>query len=331
MSQNAAPKISSRDISVLPATQRRAVFAKMHEKAANIILHGADRGIDHIRTPASFSLHRQASDLLKKRDVNKIAILTGFPIKMPDGRVVFENDGPLGAGMLAAAFSALGWPVTLITDEGAKLIFEEMIAVIDKTTGTKTTSLLLMKKKNLTAERIKKKLVQQGITQLIAIERPGAARDNDYYNMRAEAISSHIVKADTLVTDVPWTTAAYADGGNEIGMGKVGLRSIAKTIEDGYKIASRTKVDFLTLCAVSNWGAYGLIAYLAVGAPKWRPVLLQYLDASFDRKLFNAAKRGGAVDGITKKKTQSVDNLPLATHHQKIEDFRRLIDHYTKH
>ncbi len=298
----------------------------MNKATQEIILDGAKRGVDRIRTRASFSLHKQAASLLKNENPC-VAVLTGFPIRTENGNVVFENDGPLGAAMIAAALSAIGWKACLVTDKIAEPIFVELLKAMPR--GTEhPVEMLYLGNGGKSVGEVKRCLKKINVNQLISIERPGAAQDHEYYNMKGEVISSVIVSADSLVTNVPWVTAAYADGGNEIGMGNIGVSHIAKHIENGRQIASRTKVKYLTLCGVSNWGAYGLLSYLCVGRSDLRSTIFNYLNVGFDKKLFAAAKRGGAVDGVTRRQTRTVDNMPLEQHHRKIESFRQLADRF---
>ncbi|GGD08945.1 glutamate cyclase domain-containing protein [Aquisalinus flavus] len=312
---------------------RRDRLRLFREGARGLIVDGASRGIGNIRTPASFSLHRLAEDLAGNGVEPCIGILTGFPILLPDGTVQFENDGPIGAGMLAGAFAALGWKSVIISDHMAGRIVDAIIDGAAQNSGAGIGKILLDENCNhgtVYGRGIRSRLQTLGITHLIAIERPGKARDGEYYNMRAEQISSHIIAADALFRNCPWKTAGFADGGNEIGMGKVGIDRIAHYVDKGSTIVSRTKVDYLTLCGVSNWGAYGLLAGLAVALPDRRDLLFQFLSAQTNRKLFAACKDAGAVDGVTRRQTSTVDNIPLADHDAKIGAFRALADRLTR-
>ncbi|NHK29607.1 DUF4392 domain-containing protein [Parvularcula flava] len=312
---------------------RRERLRLFRDEARGLILDGANRGIGNIRTPASFSLHRLAEDLAGGGGEPCIGILTGFPILLPDGAVQFENDGPIGAGMMAGAFAALGWKTVMLSDHKAGGIVENVIEVAGSSAGGGIDKILL--DSNCShgtpyGREIRTQLKKLGITHLIAIERPGKARDGEYYNMRAQQISSHIIAADALFRDCPWKTAGFADGGNEIGMGKVGIDRIAQYVDKGSTIVSRTKVDYLTLCGVSNWGGYGLVAALAVAMPERRDLLFPYLSPQMNRKLFAACKRAGAVDGVTRRQTSTVDNIPFAEHDAKIDAFRALADRLIK-
>src|SRR5438874_2583567 len=55
-------------------------------------------------------------------------------------------------------------------------------------------------------------------------------------------------------------TIGIGDGGNEIGMGKIGWEVVSRNIPRGGLIACRVPVDHLVVAGVSNWGAYALAA-----------------------------------------------------------------------
>ena len=93
-------------------------------------------------------------------------------------------------------------------------------------------------------------------------------------------------------------TIAIGDGGNEIGMG-----NITVALQEIDIRPSVTRCDELLVADVSNWGAYGLIAWLAFWAGRdllgdVSPLqLLDYLCAC------------GSVDGVTGENTPTEDGL----------------------
>ncbi len=50
-------------------------------------------------------------------------------------------------------------------------------------------------------------------------------------------------------------TIGIGDGGNEIGMGKISMETIARNINRGAQIACRVPADHLIVAGISNWGA----------------------------------------------------------------------------
>ena len=57
----------------------------------------------------------------------RVILLTGFPVRLEDGSYVGETDGPLGTADIAAALTALGASVLVITDEPAFSIVSDVI------------------------------------------------------------------------------------------------------------------------------------------------------------------------------------------------------------
>ena len=57
----------------------------------------------------------------------RVILLTGFPVRLEDGTYVGETDGPLGIADIAAALTALGVSVLVITDEPAFSIVSDVV------------------------------------------------------------------------------------------------------------------------------------------------------------------------------------------------------------
>lgn len=112
-------------------------------------------------------------------------------------------------------------------------------------------------------------------------------------------------------------TIGVGDNGNDIGFG------IIEDIVRRYKpyadvcqcpcgggLATVTKTTHLVTAAVANWGAYGIVACLAV--MQRRPDLLHR--AEQELSLINACVAAGAADGITGRYEATVDGLPADIH-----------------
>ena len=145
--------------------------------------------------------------------------------------------------------------------------------------------------------------------------------------MRGEDISAHTAALDELFLAGPWDTIAIGDGGNEIGMGALPPGLIARHVDHGARIACVTPARHLIIAGVSNWGAYALVAALAALREDWRERLLACLDPEMDRAILTAAvEQGPAVDGVSRRRTLTVDNLDLAVHHEKLRALRALVE-----
>jgi hypothetical protein len=160
----------------------------------------------------------------------------------------------------------------------------------------------------------------RGTDWMIAIERCGLSSDGRPRNMRGEDLSPYTAPLDRVFTAGPWRTIAIGDGGNEVGMGSLPDGLIAREVPFGATIACVTSVDFLVTAGVSHWGAYGLIAGLAVRDAVWRAALLECLDPAIDRQILETlVQRGPAVDGVTLRQTPTIDGLELPVHQAKLE------------
>jgi hypothetical protein len=227
-----------------------------------------------------------------------VLIGTGFPVAG-----TFETDGPVGAMALYQVLAVLGAKPIIVC--GAPLAHAlapqygvlELIACDFEGARLEATTHL-------------RALQPQAI---IAIERPGLAADGRYYNMHGEDITGRCKYFDPFIRYANCPTIAIGDGGNEIGMG-----NIASTLA-GLKInASMTGCDELLVADVSNWGAYGLIAFLALWARRdllagIAPVqLLEYLSTR------------GSVDGVTGGNTLTEDGLQVGEGIRVIEQLRAL-------
>ena len=98
-------------------------------------------------------------------------------------------------------------------------------------------------------------------------------------------------------------TIGIGDGGNEIGMG-----NLADVIAEKLPLVPcRTKVDKLVIATVSNWGAYGIAAYLEKlsGVPVFPE--FEDVEAYVQRTLLL-----GSVDGSSEKNVCRVDGFSPA-------------------
>ena len=123
----------------------------------------------------------------------------------------------------------------------------------------------------------------------------------------------------------PWKKLAVGDGGNEVGMGRLPAGLIARTVPNGAEIACVTACDHLTVAGVSNWGAYGLMAALAVLRPDWRPTIAKFLTAERDLAVTRAiVDNAGAVDGVTALREPTVDGFGPDVHGVLVDELGRI-------
>lgn len=231
---------------------------------------------DHLRL-AAMSLLR----------AERVLIVTGFPIRKAGAG---ETDGPPGAYALGCALEKLGIPIAYVTDSLNEPLLRAMGAY---PLLTWTPDLL----------------TRESFSHLVAIERPGRARDGRYYNMLGEDITSLVSPLDQLFLQAEergMVTIGIGDGGNEVGMGKVFV-GVSKSITHGRRIASTVLTDYVIVAGVSNWGAYGLVGAMSVVAGRD----LLPTPEEFALSVISTVQ-AGAVDGVSGLREVSVDGLPLS-------------------
>jgi hypothetical protein len=163
------------------------------------------------------------------------------------------------------------------------------------------------------------------VSHAVAIERCGRSADGRPRNMRGVDVSPWTAPLDDLFLGGRWVKLAVGDGGNEIGMGWLPSGLIARTVPNGEAIASTTSCDHLVVAGVSNWGAYGLMAALAVLRPDWTSTIAGFLTAERDLAVTRAIVDGaGAVDGVTARREATVDGFGADVHGALIEQLGRI-------
>src|SRR5262249_44344709 len=146
------------------------------------------------------------------------------------------------------------------------------------------------------------------VSHAVSIERCGRSADGRPRNMRGVDVSAWTAPLEDLFLAGSWARIAVGDGGNEIGMGRLPADLIARTVRNGAEIACVVPCDHLIVAGVSNWGAYGLMAALAVLRPDWQETIAHFLSAERDLAVTRAVvEKAGAVDGVTARPEATVD------------------------
>lgn len=228
-----------------------------------------------------------------------IVIGTGFPVAD-----TFETDGPVGALALYQVLELLGNTCWLACASPLAVALADDYRILPL--AASDTAAATIEAQNV--------LTELSPAAVISIERPGVTHDGRYYNMRGEDISPRCGIFDPYVELASCPTIAIGDGGNEIGMG-----NIAQAIKNLDINTSVTTCDELLVADVSNWAAYGLIAFLS----RWHQqdllaqpdpmAILEYLSAK------------GSVDGVTRANTLTEDGLPASDGIDLINELRSLL------
>jgi hypothetical protein len=249
-----------------------------------------------------------------------VGLITGFFV--PRAEVAApETDGPVGTALLAAALAACGVPTRIAVDtpcvdvvRGAAEAAGHGIGIdqvgVDDRTGL---------------ERLVESWRLIGVSHAVAIERCGRSADGKPRNMRGTDVAQWTAPLDDLFLAGSWAKLAVGDGGNEIGMGKLPPGLIARTVPNGAEIACVTSCDHLVVAGVSNWGAYGLLAALAVLRSDWRMNIARFLTAERDLAVTRAiVENAGAVDGVTARREATVDGFGPEIHGALIDELGRI-------
>jgi hypothetical protein len=264
-----------------------------------------------LMTATRGELSAAAESLAQARNVG---LITGFFVRR-DEVAAPETDGPVGTALLTAALSACGLTLRIAVDEPCAAA---VVAAVAAAGGDVKVDVVADVAETTAKWR------EVDVDHVIAIERCGRSADGKPRNMRGFDVSPWTLPLDDLFLGGRWKKLAVGDGGNEVGMGKLPGAMIARTVPNGEQIACTTPCDHLIVAGVSNWGAYGLMAALAVVRPEWRDKIAAFLTAERDRAVTLAVVAAGGVDGVTGQRRPTVDGLDADVHGALIEELRRI-------
>lgn len=237
-----------------------------------------------------------AMALLQNRE-KRMAIFTGasVPDHLPNG----ENDGPMGAIVLARALEKLGVAVTVFTE---REVLESQHAFAELLGSHVTIKELERDPSDQHAEIAAQYDV--GIT----VEKAGGNEQGTLHSINANSRDGTRANIDGLIRDMNAAgklTIGIGDGGNEIGFGKV-YDAAARILPFGDQIVTTVATTFLYPVAISNWGAYALAAALAIGAERPELVVTPEEEKAMLLKAIELDCRDGgtgqavfAVDGVS--------------------------------
>lgn len=249
-----------------------------------IILRHPGRGMDILSRYLPDNFCEEAMKKLLELPKGNVLLTTGFYVAG-----YAETDGPMGTYFLAKQLDRMGFHSTIVTDELCKDYFEDV--------NTEYVPF------NADEEVFADLLEKYTPVCCISIERCGRNSEGDYANMRGISIKENTAPIDKmfeLAAKRGIYTMGVGDGGNEIGMG-----NLEKEISEKLSLVPCvTKVDNLIIATVSNWGAFGMMAYLdLLAGTKYFPPyedFKRYLDKTVEL---------GSVDGLSKENVGTVDGF----------------------
>lgn len=310
---------------------------------------------NHVDGPLTYLATKALRDNVRSGDI--VIIATGFPLRSWISPNIGESDGPPGAAVLARAI-ALGLEAVpiLISEYGITNLLRANcsctgIPIVNLEEAKKSIPIIKeayslpcqviqgfpadVEEAKKEADRILNELKP---TALISIERPGMNEKGVYHGTRGNNLEwgagKLVAKVDYLFEEAKSRgilTIGVGDAGNEIGMGVI-KDYIKETMPLGSKcicpcesgIAPITETDHLVVSAVSNWGAYGITACLAVLLEI--PEILH--SGEMEKDLLYACAHAGAFNGITccaePELIYGADVLPDFLHASIVEVLRML-------
>jgi len=273
----------------------------MYKKSVDeVILQHSDRGMDILQKEHPKEHCKDAVNHFVTLKKGTVFLYTGFWV----GGFA-ETDGPLGTYFLARALEKLGYQPIIITDKFCQDFFREIETIYVPLDGYDEDGYM-------------------GLLEIynpichISIERCGKNCTGKYENSRSVNIAEFTAPIDELFTlgGKIKPTFAIGDGGNEVGMGNF-KESILQNLA---LVPCEVTCNFPIIASVSNWGAYGFIAYLQ---KHYKKDILPSFD-ELDEYLGYIVSLG-SVDGIKKEQTKSVDGKDWKIEEDILKDLKEAI------
>ncbi|PCI53529.1 MAG: hypothetical protein COB45_10425 [Gammaproteobacteria bacterium] len=257
----------------------------LSEQIENMLVERNLRGMKNLQTELAAGYCLRAAKVM--RDIKGTVLIgTGFPVVD-----TFETDGPVGALILYRALEFLGATPVLVCGTPMATAFQYDYRTCVISVGKKECGLV----------EAKRALAHYKPEAIISIERPGLAENGCYHNMRGEDISARAACFDFFMDEANCPTIAIGDGGNEIGMGNVKAFLAELDI-----IPAVTECDELIISDVSNWGVYGILAFLSIWSKH------DLLNEACPEQILKYISNLGSVDGVTRRNELTEDSLPAS-------------------
>ncbi|MDH3701825.1 MAG: DUF4392 domain-containing protein [Alphaproteobacteria bacterium] len=269
----------------------------------------------------------------------RVFILTGSLTRSAVNDRIAENDGPIGAAVLARAITlgfnaipviladrsilgTLGRMTELAGPNIMPLEEAEIATALPRFTGV--TVMDGISSDDAAAPAECKRLMETYAPKVVlSVERAGLTADGTYRNMLGQDYTEGRAKLDHVISEAAAAgipTIGIGDGGNEIGMGAV-KEAVHAHIPHGEVLCSEVATDVLIPAGVSNWGCYGVAASLAILTGNAR---LAHA-AELERRLIESSASVGLVDGTTGMLDPTVDGLPVAVHAGLVEMLQNVV------
>jgi hypothetical protein len=200
----------------------------------------------------------------KVKPGSTIVFLPGFPTF---GTYTAEQDGPVGASMLARVLAELfGARVVVLTDEKQTDMVKDTFMGAGFSIANSLEDVihnhqaLIEGVKENTQIDASEMLDKYRPAAVVAIERPSRNVKGKYMSMKGIDLTYKIARLDEIVLEAKKRgviTIGVGDGGNELGCGLI-KEDVAKYHPNGKIIASNVSTDCLVFASISNLGSYGI-------------------------------------------------------------------------
>ena len=269
--------------------------------------HGVKTGLyEAAREAEGRPLTLAAAELLD-RPPARIGIVTGAAV--PDHMPAGENDGPLGAVVLARALAALGHRVSFYTDPPAAPPIEALAARCGLDAPTVHLGL---------HDTAQQEAIAAELDLAVAVERHGGNPHGNLYGVTGTPRHSFRANVDHLfrtMTESGRPTLGIGDGGNEIGFGRIYDAlcermpefNLKEKTECGGGIFTVMPADVLVVGTSSNIGCYGVVAGLALR--RGDPELCHTPEE--ERAIVEYGVELGLTDGGSGRVIAAVDGVPV--------------------
>lgn len=234
----------------------------------------------------------------------KVGIVTGAANKekYPKG----ESDGPPGAAALARALDRLGYDVTIYSEEANVMAIQEMEKILGTEVPVETLAM---------CDREQFHQISEKLDICLFTEKLGMNEVGVQHSVTGRAATGNRAYVDWIaweMNEAGKITMGIGDGGNEVGFGKV-FMAARKLIEHGEEcvcgcgggIITRTATTYLFPVSVSNWGAYALVAALAIGTKQTDLAVKPEEEAA----MLHRCTEIGVIDGGTGELRFAIDGI----------------------
>ncbi len=257
-----------------------------------------------------------------------VVISSGFVLLpyLPYG----ESDGPVGAVALARAINkAFGSKILLLTEKVCVPSLKAICAgagilPLDSDVAREVPSSITISEFPINGDEAAQKAAEIFKTlnpvAMITVEKAGRNSKGVYHTSPGGDMSASTAKVDILfdmLRENNRLTIGIGDYGNEIGLGSVieAVKKIAPTAicckcPCGGGIATMVEAKVPVVAAISNWGANGIIAALAMLLNDFTVLH----DSDTEYRMIEQCCLSGACDGVTVKPSFSVDGITIEGH-----------------